>query len=192
MLRRIIALFVMLYAGAVFGFSMDKPVYDVSTFAKHAKKERAQQALNWKVGESADYSLNMGFLPGTMHSEVREEVSNGFWVQQDIELGFGQGQKIEILFDKNSGQILEVRVNGEKQTPPDASGLEVVDMREDSVTVPKGTFECIYVKIRDTKKNEESEAWLNPEQIPMSGLIKTIAPGPFGEVTLELTDFRRM
>ncbi|MCB0341967.1 MAG: hypothetical protein H6626_11490 [Pseudobdellovibrionaceae bacterium] len=191
MFTRILGLLVMLSATTALG-ALDKPIYDVSVFAKQVQTQMATQALNWKVGDSTDHNLNMGFLPGTMHSEVREETSNGFWIQQDVELGFGQTQKIEVLFDKNTGQVLEVRVNGEKQSPPDAGNMEVVDMKEASVTVPKGTFDCIYVKIRDTKKNEESEAWINPELIPINGLIKTIAPGPFGEVVLELTDYRRM
>ena len=57
--------------------------------------------------------------------------------------------------------------------------------------MPAGTFDCLYAKIRDTDKNEESEAWINPDQIPMMGMLKQVAPGQFGKVTLELTAFNK-
>ena len=159
---------------------------------KSVMSEVETQALNWVVGENAQYNLNMGFISGTMDSRVREEVNEGFWVEQNMDLGFMGKQKVEILFDRHTGQILEMRVNGEKQNPPDAGNQEVVDMQESSVTVPAGSFDCIFVKVKDTDSGDITQAWLNPELIPISGMIKTIAPSQFGEVVVELTNYQKM
>ena len=145
--------------------------------------------LNWTVGSTTDHNLNMGMISGTMHAIVREETAQGFWIQQDMDLGFMGAQKVETHINKDTGEIIELLVNGEKQTPPDASQTEIVESRRESVTVPKGTFESVWVKLRDKKDNKESQVWINPTIVPMGGMIKTIAPGPMGEVVVELTDF---
>ena len=148
--------------------------------------------LDWKVGETADYTIKMGFVNGKMHSFVREEVHEGFWVQQDMDMGFLGKQKVEMLIDKNTGEVLQLLVNGEKQAPPEQGDQEVIDMQEANISVPAGTFDCVYLKVRDNKENKESEAWINPTAIPITGMLKTIAPGPMGKVTVELTAFRKM
>ena len=145
--------------------------------------------LPWKTGESASYNLDMGFVKGTAVMKVREETAKAFWLDQDMDLGFMGQQKVEILIDKNTGQILELIVNGQKQQPPEPGENEVEETRQDRVTVPKGTFDCIYARIKDIKKNQTSEAWINPSIVPIMGMIKQVSPGPFGNVTMELTDF---
>ena len=149
------------------------------------------QGLNWTVGDNAQYSIKMGFLQGTMDMKVREKVAQGYWIEQDIDLGFAGKQLVEIIIDPNTGEIIELRVNGQKQQPPDSSGQEVVEMKEDRVTVPAGTFDCVYLRVKDTSNNQESQAWLNPEEIPVMGLIKNISPSQFGDVTVELTGYEK-
>ena len=41
---------------------------------------QSQEAFNleWKVGDNANYDINMGFIKGKMNMSVREEVSEGF------------------------------------------------------------------------------------------------------------------
>lgn len=145
--------------------------------------------LNWKVNDSADYTMKGGMLNGTIHMFVREETSQGFWMQQDVDLGFMGKQKVEVHYDKNNGQPLEVLINGEKQQLPSQDDMEVVESRRESVTVPKGTFDSIYLKLRDKKKNQDSQLWVNPSQVPLAGMLKTISPTQMGDVTLELTNF---
>ncbi len=145
--------------------------------------------LKWKVNDSCDYSLKGGFLNGTLRMFVREETNQGFWVQQDVDLGFLGKQKVEALYDKNNGQVLEILVNGQKQQIPSQEDMEIVESRRESVTVPKGTFDSIYLKMRDKKKNEDAQIWINPSQIPIAGMLKTIQPNQMGEMVLELTNF---
>lgn len=147
--------------------------------------------LKWTVGDSADYKMSGGIIQGDMKTLVREEVTEGFWVQQDMNLGFMGKQKVEILYDKNNGEVLQLLVNGQKQTPPDPNDMEVIDMKGDRITVPKGTFDCTYVKIHNKKENNDMEAWINPDAVPISGMLKTVAPSQLGQITIELTDFKK-
>jgi hypothetical protein len=147
--------------------------------------------IDWTVGDNADYTLKGGIINGTMHTNVREATAEGFWIQQDMDMGFLGKEKVEILYDKNTGAVLQLIVNDQKQTPPSSSDMKVIESRRDKVTVPKGTFDCIYAKVQDTKQNQTSEIWLNPELIPIGGMIKTLAPSQLGTITVELTNFRK-
>ena len=61
-----------------------------------------------------------------------------------------------------------------------------------SVTVPAGTFKTIYLKMKDNaNKGAISEVWVNPRDIPLSGMAKTISESPLGKVTIELNSFER-
>jgi hypothetical protein len=146
---------------------------------------------NWKVGDTSDYNMNGGIISGKMHMAVRELVAEGFWTQTDMDLGFVGKQKVEILYDKNTGAVLQLLVNGQKQTPPSAADQEVIDSKQTTVTVPKGTFPALYAKIKNKKNGEITEVWINMEAIPVGGLIKTIAPSQLGQITVELTNFHK-
>lgn len=148
--------------------------------------------LNWKVGEQADYSIDMGFFSGTLVMKVDSETSQGFWMSQNINLGPMGRQRAEMLLDKVTGEILEYKVDGRRQDPPEAGNMEMVENREDRVTVPAGTFKCMYVKMRDTSNNQEMQAWINPGAVPIVGMLKQVSPSQLGEVTVELTGFRNL
>ena len=149
------------------------------------------QGLDWKVGQENNYKLNMGgFLNGTMKMWVREVGADGIWMVQDVDLSI-QKQKIEVLIDPANGQIKKMLVNGQEQQPP-KQDIEIIDQREDKITVPAGTFEVIYLKIKDNAQNGAvSEAWINPRDIPLSGMAKTIQNSQMGKVTIQLTSFKR-
>ncbi len=191
MIKSLITLGALAISNAAFAFTFTLPttsLLQVSGLLNPAAVHTA--VLEFNIGESADYNLDMGgFMQGTMTMLVREESAEGYWIEQDVDLG-GQQQKIEINLDKNSGQIVELLVNGQKQTPPDASNQELVESKEDHITVPAGDFDCVYLRIKDNSTNEESEAWLNPEIIPVMGMLKNVAPSQFGQVVIELTGYQ--
>lgn len=147
--------------------------------------------LNWKVGDSANYSLSGGVIQGTMTTLFREKTEEGFWVQQDMDLGFLGKQKVEILYNRSTGEVLKLIVNGKEETPPKGDDLEIIESKETSVTVPKGTFDCIYAKLRNKSDNSETEVWINPNLIPLGGLIKTVSQTQMGPLNVELTDFKK-
>jgi hypothetical protein len=149
------------------------------------------QGLNWKVGQENNYKLSMGgFLNGTMKMWVREVIADGIWMVQDIDLSI-QKQKVEVLIDPSNGQIKKMIVNGKEQQPPKAD-FELIDQKEDKITVPAGTFEVIYLKVKDNANNGQiSEQWVNPRDIPLSGMAQSKSDSQLGKVTIQLTSFKK-
>lgn len=143
--------------------------------------------LKWKVGDKADYKMAGGILNGTVKSFVREDNGSEIWVQQDMDMGFLGKQKVEILFDKATGQVKKLLANGQEQSLPDTSNIEIVETKEDKVTVPAGTFAAIYAKIKDKSNDQIQEAWINPQEVPINGMVKAIADSQLGKITQELT-----
>ncbi len=144
--------------------------------------------LNWRVGSTADYQIDGGFISGTMHAFVKSEVPRGYWVRQDIDLGFAGRRNAEMLYDRATGKMIALVIDGEPQTLPDPTDIQTIASRRERVTVPRGTFECLYTKTRNVRKNEELETWINTS-VPVSGLVKTNTPTPIGQMTIELTNF---
>lgn len=149
------------------------------------------QGLDWKVGQENNYKLSMGgFINGTMKMYVREISSEGIWMVQDIDLQI-QKQKVEVLIDPANGQIKKMIVNGKEQAPPKAD-FELIDQKEDRITVPAGTFDVIYLKIKDRANNNQvSEQWVNPRDIPLSGMAQSKAQSQLGPVNIQLTSFKK-
>lgn len=162
---------------------------DVSSFQTNLQVMAKTTGLNWKAGDYANYNMNMGFIKGTNNTSVREVTKNGIWMIQDMDLGFMGKQKMEALIDQNTGEIKELIVNGEKQDVPEPGNMEIISAEESSVTVPAGTFEAIYVKIKNNDDGNISQIWINPELIPLNGSAKSISPSQFGDVTMELTAY---
>ncbi|MCB0391145.1 MAG: hypothetical protein KDD58_07635 [Bdellovibrionales bacterium] len=189
---RMLLLALMVFIGAQASANDNTIVFQVLKAQGLFDQKVKPLGLDWKVGENTQHNINMGFVSGTMDSKVREATTEGFWMEQKMNLGFFGEQLVEIHINKNTGEIIEMRVNGEKQTPPDQGNQEIVDMQEASISVPAGTFDCVYLKIRDNSNNQESQAWLNPTVIPMTGMIKMIQPSQFGEVVVELTGYQKL
>lgn len=153
--------------------------------------EVTPQGINWKVGDTADYKLNIGgFLEGTMKMYVREVTETELWLVQDIDVQI-QKSKVEMLLDRETGAVKKILVDGKEQKQEDKAPPEIVESKGDTVTVPAGTFECSYLKLHDKEENTDTELWVNPELVPMLGLIKQAAESQFGPVTVELTGFTK-
>ena len=146
--------------------------------------------LKWKVGDKASYTVDIGgFIKGTSENYVRDVSATDIWMVQDMDLGFAGKQKIEIDIDAGSGQIKKILANGQEQQIPSAADQEIVEMKQDHITVAAGAFDCIYAKIKSKKDGSIQEAWINPQQIPMEGLLKMLGNSQFGAVTEELQKF---
>lgn len=152
-------------------------------------KQNASRAIDWKAGDKASYNVDMGFLKGTMVTEVASNDGNEIWIHQDVDLGFAGKQQMQTLMDANTGAIKKVLVNGQEQDVP-TPDLEVIEIVDDTITVPAGTFKCLHARLADKSTNDEINLWNNSE-VPMSGMVKTIQPSQFGKVTIELTSFHK-
>jgi hypothetical protein len=150
--------------------------------------EAAPQGLDWRVGDKANFNITIGtFIKGTSNTYVREIVEPSAWMIQDMDLGAMGKQKMEILINKNTGAIEKLIVNGQEQKVPDSSNTKILETKEANITVPAGTFACIYAKVQSGTQIEE--AWLNPKAIPLGGNLKVLADSQLGKVTEELTSF---
>ncbi len=148
------------------------------------------RALDWKVGDTNNYKLNIGgAFNGTMVMNVRSKTEEGIWVDQDINVA-GQQQKAETLFDANSGAIKKMLVNGKEQSIPE-NDQEIESVTQEKITVAAGTFDCLHAVLVNKKDQSKSDAWVNPQVIPISGALKMISPSQFGKVTMELTSYKK-
>lgn len=151
------------------------------------------QINDWKVGDQASYSLVIGsFIKGSMVMGVKAYDSNGLLLTQNMDLGFAGKQNCEVLIDTSTGQTKKMTCNGQDQDPGQAGEIEVIEMKEATITVPAGTFECAHIRAKNKKDDSEIQQWVNPTEIPVLGLIKSLMPSQFGEVNVELTSFKKM
>jgi hypothetical protein len=168
-------------------------VFDVirNTQTKAVMAQAHLQGLDWKVGDENDYTLDMGgFIKGSMVMKCREVGADGIWIDQDMDLGFAGKQQASMLIDPNTGEVKKMLVGGKEQAVP-KQNIEVISITEDKITVPAGTFDCAHAVLNDKDKNEKTNAWINPELIPLSGMLKTVQPSQFGEVNIELKSFNK-
>ena len=146
--------------------------------------------IDWRVGDHADYQLDMGFFgQGSVKKRATSEEKDAIWLRADVQTPMGN-QTIDTLFRRSDGKVLKMLVDGKEHTfeEPD---IEIIDQREESVTVPAGTFRAIYVKVRDRKQQSDTEAWVNPMAIPLGGIAKSTTKKSMLTITMELTAFGR-
>jgi hypothetical protein len=177
-------------AAAIVGISVAAPARAVVNFAELqdslALEAHLTAGLNWKVGDKANYNIDLGgLLKGTVVAEVTKDTGTGFWFTQDIDLQI-QKQKVEVLINKSNGQIEKILMNGKEQEIP-KNESEIVEMKEDKVTVPLGSFDAIHAKIKDKKTGEISDAWVNPKICPLTGILKSVGNTQLGKITQEAT-----
>jgi|GEM_PF-1236303 len=154
----------------------------------------AQNLLNWQVGEYHNNTIKLSLpFPGTGRKYVASDVParNAFWYNNEISI-LGQNQKTEALMDRATAKVLELIVNGEKQdVGGDDDQMEILEQYETTVEVPAGKFDCMYVKAKITSKGEtqELEAWINPIDVNLDGMLKVKVQSQMGPVEMLLKEF---
>ncbi len=151
-----------------------------------------QGVFNWKVGDTTTYNLDMTIIKGTMTMAVKDVQPDAVTFTQDMDMGMAGKQSCEMIINPNTGETKKLTCNGQDQSTGGAGDVTVVDQKEDTVTVPAGTFTCLYIKAQQKKDNSVVEQWINPKLIPVLGMAKTIAPSQFGAVTIVLASYKRM
>jgi hypothetical protein len=151
--------------------------------------------FNWKKGDEARYNIRLGgFGRGNMVMSVIDIVSDGVWIQQLTDLGFLGKQDIRQLIDPQTGEVKKIIVNGKEQAPDDEGEMEVIETKDDIVTVPAGTFYCMYIMAKITNSQgvtRYTENWVNTRQIPVMGLVKMVAQTQMGVLRAELASFKK-
>lgn len=157
---------------------------DIQLSADHGM--RAMNAINWKVGEFAEYDMKAAFGSlGKMHKSVASEQGNAIWVKSEV-TGM-MSQTMEMLIDRADGHVIEARQNGKKIDVPNDK-LEIIDQDSTTVTVPAGTFDVIHITFKSTQI-KKGEVWANPRDIVMDGSAKTYLETSLLPITMELTKF---
>ncbi len=179
--------------GASVAMANELPTVDLLKSFEQNTMEQAQAAgINWAIGDACHYDLSMAsFIKGKLDIVVREKNAEGYWLDQNVDLGFLGKQTMSVLIDPNTGAIKKVIVDGKEQTPPEQGEMEVIEVKEAKVTVPAGTFDAVYFKVHDKKQNQDTEQWVNPKLIPISGMLKSIGQSQMGEVLTELVSFEK-
>lgn len=153
----------------------------------------AQNMINWQIGEYHNNTIKLSLpFPGSAHKEVTKEdtARNAFWYVQDIAI-LGQKQKVETLMDRSNGKVLEQIVNGKKEEISQDDTMEILEQYETEIEVPAGKFDCMYIKAKVTSKGQtqEIQAWINPINVNLDGMLKVIAQSQMGPVEMLLKDF---
>ena len=76
---------------ALFGLHAGAATFETQMTAlalEVAAPVNAASLIDWKLGDTTDYTLKGGIISGKMHSLVRNDEGDGVWVQQDMDLGF--------------------------------------------------------------------------------------------------------
>ena len=151
---------------------------------------RTLDAIDWKVGDTANYTLQLGFIgKGTVQKTATKEEEGGIWIETNAKTPLGN-EKVETLISRADGKILKLIVNGQEQKYEEHD-IELISKDAAEITVPAGTFKTIHVKVRDKTDASDVEAWVNPRDISLGGIAKSIVTKSFLTVTLELTSFSR-
>jgi len=143
--------------------------------------------INWKVGDTATYTVTLGGLPfgGTMVKAVTKSDDTTITMTQDIDLTI-QKQKVEAVISRADGKILKLTVNGQDQAIPDDKP-EIISQDVTEIDVPAGHFKAIHI-VAKTKQVSKIEEWANPRDTVMDGALKVIENAQT-VVTLELKTF---
>jgi hypothetical protein len=164
-------------------------VNEITTQAIESSDARGM--FDFKVGDTANYSLKMGFIPGTMTMTVTDVQPSEVTLNQTVSL-FGQKQECITKMDPNTGENKGTVCNGQQQQAGSPDDIELVEQKEDTVTVPAGTFVCLYIKAKQKSSGDTIEQWINPSEIPVLGMAKSTVPSQFGQTVIELTSFKKM
>ncbi len=147
----------------------------------------AQALIDWKVGDSQDYKVKMGFgLPGSLQKKATKEEGNGIWIYQEMKLGPVKDIS-ELLVDRNTGQVLKFIHNGKEEKVPDTQ-IEVISIKNESIEVPAGKFKVMHITAK-SKQAKQIEMWVNNREIALDGAAKVYLDQGLIKVTMELTKF---
>jgi len=152
----------------------------------------ATNLINWKVGDYQKIKIQMLFGSGTGTKEATQDVpaQNAVWLVSEMSI-LGQRQKTEALISRANGELLKLIVNGKEEDPKNDGEIEIIEQSETQVTVPAGTFDCLYIKavVPAQGKKMNVELWINPFDVNLDGNLKTVAQTQFGALTISLTEF---
>jgi hypothetical protein len=191
MFKAMIAMMALAFSANVYAATPDATDILVTQVRQAIVAEVHTMGLDWKVGDTNNYTVDIGgFIKGTMDMDVKSIGADGMWIDQNMDLGFAGKQQVQLLIDQNTGATKKMIVNGKDQEVP-KQDITVIEVKEDHITVPAGEFDCVHARLQDNTNKQEINMWINPQLIPMSGMLKTLQPSQMGQVTILLKAFKK-
>lgn len=158
--------------------------------AKLMKQHMLVDVFN--VGDTDSYNLSVAGMTGTMVMKVTGVTPQELTIQQDISI-MGQNQQAIEVINPNTGDIISITVNGQKQQVPPPGDTEIVSHTATSITVPAGTFNCQDVKTHSKSQNSDAEQWIDMSgTVPVGGMLKMATKEQGMDITAELTQFTHL
>jgi hypothetical protein len=149
----------------------------------------AAPMVAFKVGDTDNYSLSVAGMQGTMVMKVTDVQPAALTIDQNMNI-MGQTQDAVEVINPNTGDVISITVNGQKQTPPDPSDDEITAETPTSVTVPAGTFNCEEVTIHTKSSNTETQQWVDVGgTVPVGGMLKMTTTQQGMPIEADLTSF---
>lgn len=149
------------------------------------------RGLNWKVGDLAEFDLKLAVIPGTMLMFVADIQGSIAVLNQELSIG-PVTQGCDMYLNLNTGELVKTVCAGQEQKPESTNDTEVVEIKEETITVPAGKFATVYIKAVTGPKKQVVEQWINRKDIPILGLVQSVTPSPIGSMTLKLKAFKKM
>lgn len=160
----------LLFTGLSWGAA---PRYFINPTVTYAivMKRQTQQPLNWKLGDTNTYFVGVPIAGAELIESVYKIKQEGIWIQQYMKMGH-EKQVAYILYDQRSGAVKKVIVDGKEEPSLIPSGYEILESSYSKITVPAGSFDCYYAKIKDKQSGVVSNIWFNPDISSIGGLLR--------------------
>ncbi|MGZ3723891.1 MAG: hypothetical protein ACXVA9_13200 [Bdellovibrionales bacterium] len=143
----------------------------------------------FNVGDTNNYELTVSSFKGTMIMKVTGVTASELTIEQDISIA-GQNQNAIEVVNPNTGEIISLTVNGQKQNVPPAGDTEIISHTSATITVPAGTFNCQDVKTHSKSENSDAEQWIDMGgTVPVGGMLKMATTAQGMDVVAVLTQY---
>ena len=167
------------------------------TTAIHTMTMSAVTNLDWKVGDTLNFDLRIKPIPVVAAAvlKVTQIDKDGITLVEEISYKTLK-QTIETVLDPNTGQVKSTKINGKPvamPAPSGGSGSKIIKEEEAHIKVKAGEFDCIHIVMESQAAGQEeptqTEIWMNPAAIPISGMLKTSSVVSYFTIEMELASF---
>jgi len=163
---------------------------DIATISGQVINSARANALSWKIGDGLNFALMVkGVAIGSVSMKYEAENQKEMLMTQVFNL-VNKSVSLLIGYDKESGRVSSFKIMGVPLPLPgsDAGGVKVVKQEESHINVPAGEYDAVYFLI-ETDKGQQTEIWMNPSEIPLTGTLKTNSKVRNIDVSMELVSF---
>ncbi len=148
----------------------------------------------WVGGDTVTYNMRIKPIPFKLKAVLRVASNDKEGVTLVQEISYKSFKvEIETLMDKETGQVKRMKINGKEQKMSTGAGggqseTKIITEEESHIKVEAGEFDAIHIVTEDGEGNQ-TQAWLNPRDVPISGLVKSSTIQGIVTIEMELASF---